>query len=522
MRSGFKIFGAVLFSAIIAFGIFLSQRHYQIIKATDAHCYNVDLSQCTFQQNPTHCWRATSNNQCRRLDGTIDNTLEIFSGPWAWDAVVCYTCSANSLDSGLVKCSPGNLVERNGACAQATPGPTPPPPPPPPGPTPTPPPPPPYCGVGLVVYPSNVVKTGQKLDLIAGNYAGNLYTYCDVYFTSSNPVAYTSGSCRNQSPCYGELIPVSPGNTNVTATCSVVGPGGSSSSTATTNVTVQGSAWWQVKDGDVLSRASLYSMIPQSCLNNYPSCNPFFDTRGKGAFPGLPVYGEGGDYDFSDQLNNKGLPAETQGWIAQSNYSSSLDTYTYKKLVSQIPSDVTFNDVPFGNITQAVIDNPLAVPTRGYTWFKVPPGYSAAVIENIVISGDKKVIILSAEGQEILIQGNVTIQTLGRGFFMMLAGKSSSGFAGDTIVFPNVTSMDGMYFTEGIFSVNAPLPQDRNNNQFVLRGAVVTNQAALGRDLGDARNAVNPAERFEYAPEITVLFPREFMRDRVNWKEIAP
>jgi hypothetical protein len=261
-------------------------------------------------------------------------------------------------------------------------------------------------------------------------------------------------------------------------------------------------------------------MIPSSTCLFSSNCSPYFDVRGTGGYSGIPIYGDGGDYDFSDYPNNKGNSAEFNNWIAQTSYSSNLDTYTYKKLVSQIPSDVIFNDVPFGNITQSLIDSGTPSP-RGYTWFNVPAGYGASISENIVISGNKKVIIL-VEGQQALIQGNVTIQTLGRGFFMMLAGRSSSGFAGDMIVFPNVTTMDGMYFTEGIFSVNAPLPQDRNNNQFVLRGAVVTNQAALGRDLGDARNAVNPAERFEYAPEITVLFPREFMRDRVNWKEIAP
>lgn len=105
-----------LFLAVGA-GVLLVQQQQNINEgASDAQCYSVDTNACTFSQNPTHCWRATTNNACRRLDGTVDGTLEVFSGFGAFDGQVCYTCDANSLDNGTRKCSAGTLVETNPAC----------------------------------------------------------------------------------------------------------------------------------------------------------------------------------------------------------------------------------------------------------------------------------------------------------------------------------------------------------------------------------------------------------------------
>lgn len=123
----------VLVGAVFAGKTLVEQQQELRERASDAHCYSVDTnSGCTFQLNPTHCWRATTNNACRRLDGTVDNTFEIFSGPGSFDGQVCYTCDQNSLDNGTRKCSAGNLVETNPVCGtQPPPGETPPPPPPP-------------------------------------------------------------------------------------------------------------------------------------------------------------------------------------------------------------------------------------------------------------------------------------------------------------------------------------------------------------------------------------------------------
>lgn len=120
--SGFpKVIGAVLgllfLVGAVTAGVLLVQQNQDINEgASDAQCYNVDTNACTFAQNPSHCWRATTNNACRRLDGTVDGTLEIFSGFGQFDGQVCYTCDANSLDNGTRKCSPGTLVETNPAC----------------------------------------------------------------------------------------------------------------------------------------------------------------------------------------------------------------------------------------------------------------------------------------------------------------------------------------------------------------------------------------------------------------------
>lgn len=110
----FGVIGVFFLLAATAIGLYLLGQNQDIRRqAAPAHCYSPFLDQCTFAQNPSHCWRAKTYNACRRLDGVVDNTLEVFSGPTAWDGQVCYTCDANSLDNGQVLCSSGFDVEIN-------------------------------------------------------------------------------------------------------------------------------------------------------------------------------------------------------------------------------------------------------------------------------------------------------------------------------------------------------------------------------------------------------------------------
>jgi hypothetical protein len=111
------IVGILLLVGAVGAGIVLVQQQQDIReKASPADCYSVDLDGCTFAQNPSHCWRATTNNACP-VNGVPDGTLEVFSGPGTFDGQVCYTCDANSDIPGQERCSAGTLIETNPACS---------------------------------------------------------------------------------------------------------------------------------------------------------------------------------------------------------------------------------------------------------------------------------------------------------------------------------------------------------------------------------------------------------------------
>lgn len=126
-----NLWWAILLIAIVSVSFFAGGVYWDKVKtkASDANkCYSPDLSECPLS-DPGVCWRAKSLNACRRADGTVDNTEEVFSGDGIWDGRVCYTCdsSANTYpeDQGKYKCSIGYDVTKNPCADPIPPTPTP-------------------------------------------------------------------------------------------------------------------------------------------------------------------------------------------------------------------------------------------------------------------------------------------------------------------------------------------------------------------------------------------------------------
>ncbi len=278
-------------------------------------------------------------------------------------------------------------------------------------------------------------------------------------------------------------------------------------------------AWWQVKDGDVISGGDLVSKIPATCTG---SCTPIFDLKGGGGFPGLPIYG-GSDYDFSGSSTSRGTPAErTPTWIANSEYAQILESYDYAYFSKKIPADVPINTIPDKNNISTGSFVSGTVSPRGYVWFKIDG--DATINGNVNFVNDEKVILL-VNGGDLRISKTISVQKPGKGFFMVMVGKDANGDKGNIIIEPSVSGqppeLQGLFLADGKITTGSS--GAANDPRLRVRGALVGLEGVeFQRDLGPTNNQTIPAEFIEYAPELVASFPGEFFRDKIIWEEVAP
>lgn len=250
-------------------------------------------------------------------------------------------------------------------------------------------------------------------------------------------------------------------------------------------------AWWQVKDGDVVTNGSISSKVPPS--------NVLIDD-GVGGFPGIPI--------FANSLNTNSNPISSKAWSA--NTQTSVERlFDYSYFENLVPEDVEFIDPSTTPLDSG------GVEFYGYYWYKATTGLT---ISSDIDLGDRKVILF-VEGGDLNINGRINLDD-GSGFFMAISDDNIS-------VNPAVTgtpSLEGLYVTDGIFSTG-----DGGTEQLHIRGSVAGFggidlapgiDLTPGRDLGDGNTI--PAELFEYAPDQILLFPSKLASRRTRWNEIAP
>jgi hypothetical protein len=258
------------------------------------------------------------------------------------------------------------------------------------------------------------------------------------------------------------------------------------SSTATVSISAL-SAWWQVKNGDIITNGNILSSIPTSCSG---TCNPhlIIDT-----VPGVALGQTGVDPGNGS--------VSTSGWNAAAGYDGK--TYTYSYFNSKATCG-TVNPLPDASID--LTDLILLPPTNGYYWNKYTGG--ATISSNVDVQ-DKKIILFV--DNDLTINGNITVNR-GTGLFMVFV-------SGDIIVDPSVTDLSGVYFadnqirtgTNGI-GLDQPL--------HVTGSVVAFDQIVLQRNL--VNNSQTPAELFEFAPDFIMQFPSCLGEKTVSWKEAAP
>lgn len=274
----------------------------------------------------------------------------------------------------------------------------------------------------------NPIFTGENTILDSAIVTTDATDVVVNFASNNNSVARVVKTSNSVARVYGDGV----GTATITATGSVQGPGGAGTCTATANVTVNAAPWWQVQDGDVISRGDLRSLIPSTCVG---TCIPALILRGTGGFPGIPIYG-GSNYDFSDSTSSRGTGSEEQNWLVQTNVSPHLETFNFDYFEKLIPPDVRATMAGAANTLGASV-TPTQLTTggtaiRGYRWYRVPSGTSTTINGDVTIPGSEKVIIL-VEGGNLTINGNITVANPGQGFFMAMVGKDNNGNNGNIL-----------------------------------------------------------------------------------------
>ncbi len=324
-----------------------------------------------------------------------------------------------------------------------------------------------------------------------------------VTFASSDASKVTVSPASDATYAYQTVATgVAPTTSSVTITENVYVTGGTLGCTNNISTTVLAATpWWQVMDADVASSGVLDSSVPTG---------EYFSLAGAGGYPGIP------SYVISTSLNS--LDVSQLGWLVQSE-TPIQKQYDYNYFNNQIPADTVVTTLSSNVLDQAAIDAN-STPSYGYYWYRYDGSSSGLdlTINSALSLGSKKVVVLAASAN-VNISDTVNF-TKGSGFFLIVAGKDSLGNKGDINIDPalggNAYDLEGIYVASGSFSTGVSALPLR------MRGSVAGyDSVTLQRDLGGS-NLTTPAEYFEYAPDLSLLFPSVLGTRRINWKEVAP
>jgi hypothetical protein len=371
------------------------------------------------------------------------------------------------------------------------------------------------CTVDLT--PSTSSFSVGSAQSFTANLSGVSGTVDRVEFASNNTsIATVNPSQDASSPYTTDATGVAVGTTSVDAFV-IMGGNPVCNDSAAVNVSEAG-PWWQVIDADIFSLGNLISEIPAGCSG---ACTPMFDLDGPGGFPGLPIYT--GTYDFSDG-SGQGTASSTN-WLAEATFSDTR-TYNYSFFDKRVPADATLNEITSPSIPGTDITSG-GTAYDGYYWYHYDGDTygDLAITSDVTIAADRKVILF-VESADLDIQGNISIQTDGQGFLLVIVGETASATKGNITIDSSVGGTgDGVPEIEGLFLADNTFSTGTtgagNDNQLHIRGSVAAYGGInLERDLID--DSETPAELFEYAPELMLLFPDSLGLERMRWEEVAP
>ena len=244
--------------------------------------------------------------------------------------------------------------------------------------------------------------------------------------------------------------------------------------------------------------------------------NNYFDIVGDGGYPGIPSYGA------STNLTQTNV--SVTGWMANSGYNATK-VYNSDYFLNVIPEGTTIN-----TLTSSIDGSAIAsggTESNGIFWYEYYPlqhGGLDLTINTAADVGSRKVILI-VNGANVYLNGNINL-TKGSGFFMLVAGAAADGTKGNIIVNPSVgggvrANLEGIYIADGVFQTGTT--GTKSDIQLWIRGSVAAYGGVnLQRDLGDAVNSTTPAELFEFAPDLELLFPEKIGTRTTNWQEVAP
>ena len=443
-------------------------------------------------------WPSCSNVGCAPgTCRTVNNCYQVacIYGPWVNEGCGAGSCaSTKRLQTRWV--SPSGCISNwrcvtDNSCVASTPTPTP---------TPS-------CTVSL---DPSTVNVGQGTDV---NYTASVTvgsgSVDQVNYISSNTSVATVSPASDASQPYqtvGDTLAVG----SSTITSDVVMSGAvRCTDTATLDVVSPG-PWWQVKDADIITSGDIISSIPLSCA--LPGCNPLLGLEGLGGFPGVPAYG-GSTAGFGE-----GNISST-GWLANTQ-SSFRKIYDYSFFSRLVRPDVVLTEISSPSVNGGFFASG-GTSSRGFVWYHFDGATlgDLTITDDMNIIGDRKVVLLVKEA-DLYINGRITLQKEGEGFFMVIVGKDEGGnkgniFVNASVVHESKPELQGVFLAEGQFKTGT------GNEQLHIRGMVAAyGGVVLERDLTD--NSTEPAEVFEFAPDLIFTYPRDLTFKRLRWKEVAP
>jgi hypothetical protein len=199
---------------------------------------------------------------------------------------------------------------------------------------------------------------------------------------------------------------------------------------------------------------------------------------------------------------------------------SSTKIYNSTYFLNAIPEDMIINSLSSSIDGSAIASGGTA--TDGIYWYEYDPaanGGSDLTINTLASLGARKVVVI-VKGADVYLNGEITL-TKGSGFFLLVAGATTGGTKGNIIVSPTVgggasANLEGIFVTDGAFQTGLA------STQLWVRGTVASyGGISLQRDLGDL-NSTTPAELFEFAPDLALLFPQKLGAHSISWQEVAP
>ncbi len=330
-----------------------------------------------------------------------------------------------------------------------------------------------------------------------------------VDFSSSDPAVVSVNPSEDFVAAFYETQATANSFGSATITADVIVGGVPACSGETIVDIANSSAWWQVKEGDVVADGVISSTIPITAYDAN------LITHDLGEFPGVATY-RGSINPVPLDPNPPDI--SSTDWNTNSVNSPNEPDYAFfeGRVSSSILTDVTITTVDASDLASVE-------PIDGYYWLR----YDGAIYgNNLTIEdsaggdvnlGNNKVVLFVDEA-DLTINSRILLDD-GEGFLLVIVDR-------DIIVDPSVggphedpgplvPDLEGIYITDQQFSTG------EGDEPLHVRGSVVgIGGISLDRDLSD--NSLYPAELFEYGIDQILAFPSDLTPRQLIWREVAP
>ena len=364
----------------------------------------------------------------------------------------------------------------------------------------------------------NIVQGGGDIDTY--DYVVTDSSIASVCVFGTGPCAVGSGSLSTpviRADMTGYTVG---GNTTLTVTGRMTDPieGGVTCTAPVASVAVVNPpAWWQAKEGDLVTIGNIFSEISALCSSS-PTCDGNLVIYASGNFPGVPT--AGGSINTGTGCTN--CFSSSYNWrVSGAAYAGPTLTFDYFR--QKLPTSFTPENIAVLPLNELMLASGAAEypPASRYYYYQYNGALGDLRIEDpdgVVSIGTRKVIVFA--DSNVLIASDIRV-TPGQGLFLLIASGNISvtPTVGDPLPVDTLPNLEGIYFTEGQFLTGTSGPA--LDQQLHVRGSVVAwDKVVLERDLTD--NTTAPAELFEYATDQFLLFPAVLGERDVSWREVAP